>query len=152
MFKREGDTHVLDEPASGAYFLRFVFLGDMPVETDGEAYARFFHNFLLGFILEKFRHVIVLLETVQTVVIDVHFPKNSVFRHFAEIAVRLFAQALNEFEHIRMRYTDGAAQTARVGEKVAIRNRHRVIEIFHQGKVKERNVRTFGQSIAILAL
>ena len=53
------DTHVLNELAGGFYPLRFVFGGDMSVESHGETNPCFFDDILLFFILKKFGHVIV---------------------------------------------------------------------------------------------
>ena len=64
MVEGEADAHILNELTGGFYLLRFIFFGDMPVKADGELYARFFHDFLLRFILKKFGDVRVLLKGV----------------------------------------------------------------------------------------
>ncbi len=152
IFERQGDTHGFDESVCRLYFLRFIFLGDMPVEADGELYARTLDYFLLFLVFEKLGYVIVRLKGVQTVVVDVDFPKDARFRHFAEIAVRLFADGTDKRKHIRMRNPRRATATLSKGKNIPVRNRGGIVEIFHQRKIEKGHVRGMGQGIAVLAL
>ena len=130
-FKHQGDAHGFDECVCRLHFLCLIFLGNVPVKADGELDARAFDNFLLGFVFEKLRNVVVRLKGVQAVVVDVDFPKDTVFRHLAEVAVGLFPDRADKGEHIRMRNTDGAAATLGEGENIAARDGSGIVEVFH---------------------
>ena len=112
----------------------------MPVEADGELNARAFYYLLLFLVFEKFRDVIVRLKGVQAVVVDVDFPKNSLLRHFAEVAVGLFPDRTDKCEHIRMGDTRRATATLCKGENIAPRDRSRVVEVFYQSEIEKGNI------------
>lgn len=150
-FKDEMDTHVFDQFASRLHFLRLVFFDDMPVEPDGELDARAAHDLLLGFIFEKFGHVIVRFKAVQAVVIDVDLPKDPLFRHATEKPMWILAALGDKGEQIGVRDTRGTAATFGEREDVAVRDRGRVIEIFDQTKIEERHVRACRQGVAVAA-
>ena len=100
---REGESTLL--------FLRFIFLGDMPVKADGKLHPRTLYNFLLFFVFEELRHVIVCFEGMQAVVVDVDFPKDTMLRHFTEVAVGLFSDRTDKGKHIGVRHPDRALTT-----------------------------------------
>ena len=148
----QADSHTLQKLASVLYARRFVFLGYVSVKADGYAYSRLLYDFLLGFIFEKLRYVIVRFKRVQAVVIHVQFPKNSVLRHLLKIAAGVFVLRLYKRKHIGMRYADGATATAGKSEQIAFGDRARIVQVFHQTKIKEGNIRFVGQSVAVLAV
>ena len=104
----------------------------MPVEADGKLHARTLDNFLLFLVFEKLRYVVVRFKGMQAVVIDVDFPKDTVFRHFTEVAVGLFTDGADERKHIRMRNTDGATATLCEGENVPARNRGKACSRYYR--------------------
>ena len=98
VFEDEPQAQSFQCRADRFYSRRFVFFRDVPVESDGQPNARFFDDFLLFFASQKFRNVIVRFIAVQAVVVDVHFPKNPVFRHFTEIPIGVFAERADKRE------------------------------------------------------
>lgn len=107
MLENKAYACVFDKLARSFDALCFIFFGDMSVETDGKFHARPSDNFLLLFVFEKLRHVVVRFEGVQTVVIDVQLPKDTVFRHFPKITIGVFATGSDKLEKVGMRDADG---------------------------------------------
>ena len=149
-FKDEMDTHVLNEFANRLDAQGLIFLCDMPVEADGKAHARLFHDFLLGFVFQKLVHVIVALEIMQAVVVYVHFPEDTLRRHTFEIAIGVFADRIDKTEKIGMGNPDGAAAAFCKRENISVRNRHGMIEVFYEREIEEGYVRTGRQGVAVL--
>ena len=118
--KYKVDTHVLNKLTSGFYFRRFVFGSDVSVKADGEPHARFSNDVLLFLVLEKFGYVIVIFEPVQAVVIDVHFPENSLFCHAFEIAVGVLAEVFDMREQIGMRNARGTAAALCISKDISL--------------------------------
>ena len=152
MIEHKAYAHVFYQFVCRFNSVGFVFVYDVAVESDAQFYARFFHYFLLLFILEKSRNVVVNFKAVQAVVVYVYLPEDIVVRHLFKEGVRIFSESAYESEHVGMRYSRGAAATFCVGKNIAVRRRAGgVVEVFYKAVIEKRNVCVIRQGVFFLA-
>ena len=113
------NPHILYAFARRFYSVGLVFLDDMSVESYRQFHARFFHDFLLFFVLQKLGYVVVRFKAVQAIHVHVHLPKDAPLRHFSKITVGVFADRFDKRKHIGMRDARRATRFFGVGEKLA---------------------------------
>lgn len=135
------NSHLRDAATVIRHTLGEIVLDSMTVKSNAEPNAGFSDDGLLLLVFEEFKNIRMLAVLMDTVIADIHFPKDILLRHALEIAVRTFAERADKREHIGVRNAHSRT-TAPLGKTKQIPMYDRIfyIRIFYHAVVEKRNI------------